>query len=346
MNCKIQVIDGQIISFGQIDNLQEFAKSKNKNTKTSQKLESLEKLEKINTNLIANSTTDSKADFQVVLLHGWASKKELWANLVSELLQKSSGNEMKEKIKLKILTLDLPGFGNSQKPKNDWFVSNYTDLVARFITKNCEQNIPIIIIGHSFGGRIGIKLTSELQTNLQNKLDEKIQIQNSQNSQNSQENEPKNQTSISKLSEKNLVITKLVLISSAGFVDNSAQNSLKKIIAKIVAPIFTLPILKPLKKQIYTKILKNTDYQETEMKKTFINVIDEDLSDWMSGIRIPTLLIFGKKDTETPPTFGARMNQLIHNSELKFINGDHFAFMNNASEVASLILDFLNPKDQ
>ena len=337
MNSSTQLIDNQLISFGVFDNLNEsFEKSE------------FEKDE---------SQSEVLPDFQLIFLHGWASNKELWTNLINDLLtlekekniektietlDKNSTQKMenvensnkvqpKSKIqtnfkKLQIFSLDLPGFGASEKLKDDWFVVDYTDLVVKFIEKNCQKNIPVIIIGHSFGGRIGIKLASE---NL------------AKNSNSNQNLVLKNQTFVQNLMQKDYQISKLILIGSAGFVDNSVPNKLKKVIAKILKPIFSFGIMHKFKKQIYQQVLKNDDYLQTSMKQTFINTIDEDLTGFMKKIKIPTLLIFGDRDTETPPNFGQRMNQLIPNSTLQIISGDHFTFVDKSKEIAVLISEFL-----
>lgn len=342
MNC---VINGQLISFAKFDNFDNF--------------ESLEVLEVLE--VFGQDKSEILPDFQLILLHGWASNKELWTNLINDLLtlekvkekekaiealdknstQKMENMEnMENKVqpksktqtkfkKLQIFSLDLPGFGESQKPKSDWFVYDYAELVALFIQKNCQKKIPIIIVGHSFGGRIGIKLASEnFEKNLESRQNKLSKNQNLTNFCN-------------ELSQKDYQITKLILIGSAGFVNNSADLQLKKGIAKILKPIFSLRVMQNLKKQIYQKVLKNDDYLNTSMKQTFVNTIDEDLTDFMKEIKIPTLLIFGDKDTETPPTFGHRMNKLIPNSSLKIISGDHFAFVDKSKEIAVLIADFL-----
>ncbi len=347
MNPKTQLIDNQIISFSDFDNY--------------------ETAENCDTDKIKNSNLGKiLPDFQLIFLHGWASNKELWTNLIdnlflennilentlenSQVYKKEDKIKIKTKLKLKILTIDLPGFGTSQRPKSDWFVSDYANFVSQFIKRNCQKNIPIIIIGHSFGGRIAIKLLSEeLNCQICNKLNPKTENlkENSNNRINMNKNKLINSTNLTQDFAKQLIqedykIEKLILISSAGFVDNSLSNKVKKVIAKNLKPLFQLKSLQNLKKQIYQKILKNDDYLQTSMKQIFVNIIDEDLSHFMKEIKVSTLLIFGDKDEETPPSFGQRMNKLIANSTLHIINGDHFAFVHKSKEIAVLIDNFLH----
>ena len=81
----------------------------------------------------------------VVLLHGWGSNISLFSSM-TELISK----------KYKVITMDLPGFGKSDEPKTPWSVDNYVDFVIDFLS---ELGITeAIFLGHSFGGRIIIKM--------------------------------------------------------------------------------------------------------------------------------------------------------------------------------------------
>lgn len=83
----------------------------------------------------------------LVLLHGWDSNLNIFDNLTNELV-----NEYK------IWRIDLPGFGKSiiNKPLS---VIEVSDIVNEFIIKMNIFNP--IILGHSYGGRIGIVYASK-----------------------------------------------------------------------------------------------------------------------------------------------------------------------------------------
>jgi pimeloyl-ACP methyl ester carboxylesterase len=55
-------------------------------------------------------------------------------------------------------------------------------------------------------------------------------------------------------------------------------------------------------------------------------------------IDVPTLIIWGKDDTQTPLADGKTFNNLIPNSQLQIIDGGHFIHQEKPNEVASLIL--------
>ena len=89
----------------------------------------------------------------LLFLHGWRSDSTAWFLLLKEL-QKISGSE--------IIALDLPGFGRSEMPKKDFTLTDYCYTVEQFIEKQSLKNP--VLVGHSFGGRIVIKLAAENST--------------------------------------------------------------------------------------------------------------------------------------------------------------------------------------
>ena len=86
-----------------------------------------------------------------------------------------------------------------------------------------------------------------------------------------------------------------------------------------------------------------SDYLNTgKLKETFLKIISEDLSASAKNITIPTLLIWGVNDTETPLTDGKKLSQLISGSELKVLNETgHFVHREKSQGVAKLIQEFL-----
>lgn len=83
----------------------------------------------------------------VVLLHGWGQNIEMMQPLVRGLKNK------------KVLIIDLPGFGKSSEPKSIWSIEDYADFVNK-IVNNLGYN-KCSIIGHSFGGKIGLVYASK-----------------------------------------------------------------------------------------------------------------------------------------------------------------------------------------
>ena len=83
----------------------------------------------------------------VVLLHGWGQNIDMMQPLIRGLKNK------------KVLIIDLPGFGKSSEPKSIWSIEDYADFVNK-IVNNLGYN-KCSIIGHSFGGKIGLVYASK-----------------------------------------------------------------------------------------------------------------------------------------------------------------------------------------
>ena len=82
----------------------------------------------------------------IVLLHGWGQNIEMMKPL-GDLLTN-----------YRITILDFPGFGESDKLSSNYTIYQYNELLEEFL-ENLKIKKPIIM-GHSFGGRVGIVYAS------------------------------------------------------------------------------------------------------------------------------------------------------------------------------------------
>ena len=83
----------------------------------------------------------------VVLLHGWGGSSASMLGLMNKLQDN-----------YRVITLDLWGFGKSSVPNKDTTIYDYAVWVAEFM--DMLDITRAHIVGHSFGGRIGIILGS------------------------------------------------------------------------------------------------------------------------------------------------------------------------------------------
>lgn len=86
------------------------------------------------------------------------------------------------------------------------------------------------------------------------------------------------------------------------------------------------------------------DYEHATpfLRKVLVEVVNKDLCDQMKKIKVPTLLVWGDKDKETPLWMGKRMNRLISNSTLiLFKNEDHFAYYHELNRFCFIVKEFL-----
>ena len=83
----------------------------------------------------------------IILLHGWGQNIEM---------MKPLGDNFSDRFRITIL--DLPGFGESEEPKETWTIDKYELLLEEFLKKlNIKKPI---VIGHSFGGRLAIRFSA------------------------------------------------------------------------------------------------------------------------------------------------------------------------------------------
>lgn len=103
-----------------------------------------------------------------------------------------------------------------------------------------------------------------------------------------------------------------------------------------------------LLKNFYPKeklqFLYSNDYRNLSpvMKESFKKIVSENLDECYGKIQNKTLLIFGKKDRETPPSMAKRMRKLVKNSRLTFmLNEGHFCFSENPEKFNGIVFSFL-----
>jgi len=226
----------------------------------------------------------------LLFLHGWRSEGSVWNSTISAL----------EKQGLNAYAIDFPGFGHSAISREAYTIKDFSQTIAEFINKLELHNVQVV--GHSFGGRVGIKLAASYPG----------------------------------------LVEKLVLVDSAGFASDKNKKSLLAFAAKIVKPLFKPQIMQGLRKSIY-RYMGAEDYVETpELQATFVNVINEDLTEDMKKIQAPTLIISGANDKDIPISFGEKMHSLIPHSKFVILNSaGHFSFLDNPQEFKVQLENFL-----
>lgn len=81
---------------------------------------------------------------KVVALHGWARTRSDW----NATLQGYDA-----------LALDLPGFGAAPPPEEGWNTAEYAEWLREVLADTDELDRPVLV-GHSFGGRIAVRLAA------------------------------------------------------------------------------------------------------------------------------------------------------------------------------------------
>lgn len=103
------------------------------------------KFTKIN-NLRVRYLDRNKRGTPLLLLHGLGGSIESWTNNIGFL-----------STKFRVIALDLPGFGISDKPKIDYSINFYVSFLEKFIKRIKLSHF--FIIGSSLGGHIAVEFT-------------------------------------------------------------------------------------------------------------------------------------------------------------------------------------------
>ncbi len=204
------------------------------------------------------------------------------------------------------IAVDFPGFGESPPPPEDWSTASYADAIASWMK---EQNLPPVLwIGHSFGCRVGAQLAARHPASIKS----------------------------------------MIFIAGAGL-------KRKRPIHKKIYFFCRIKLFKFLRKFVpegdfKTKLMSkfgSADYKSAgAMRKIFIRVVNEDLTEQAKQIQCPMALVYGSGDTETPPEFGLRYSRLIKDSKLFLLEGqDHYSVLQNGRhQVIKIIDDFIKEK--
>lgn len=207
-----------------------------------------------------------------------------------------------------VFVISLPGFDNSDTPQKTIDSYYYAELLKAFLDEFDIQKP--VLMGHSLGGKVITILESKYQ-----------------------------------------VASKMILTNSAGYRRFYLGTTVKIIIAKIgkfFLKLFGSRGKRVTERKDAIKLLGSADYLAAgEMRASFRKIIGEDIRDLFKRISVPTLIIWGDGDFETPLIDGVQMNRAIKGSQLKIIkDANHFPFIYHTETFFNLIREFLNSSEQ
>ena len=119
-------------------------------------------------------------------------------------------------------------------------------------------------------------------------------------------------------------VPKIVLMDAAGIKRRHGLSYYMKVYSYKAAK----HLLPPLAEKMRSKV-GSSDYKNASplMRQTMVLALNEDLTDLLPGIRVPTLLIWGENDTATPLSDGQLMEKAIPDAGLVVLKeAGHFAF--------------------
>lgn len=239
----------------------------------------------LNNTLIRYYAADQPSEKTLLFLHGWRSESKVWQPVLQLL-----------KGKYRIYLVDLPGFGESELPKNAYSLDDYANVIESFLDTLKIKDA--VLIGHSFGGAVGIKTALKYPQRL----------------------------------------ASLVLIDSSGIRKKTIAKSLIATAAKLAKPVFALPFMQGVRKKIYQSMGAEDYVMRPELKDIYLKVIQEDLSPLLKTVTVPTTIIWGENDMETPIKHAKLMQSVIPNAQLFVIpHAGHFSFLDETDEFVKIL---------
>ena len=246
----------------------------------------------------------------VLLIHGFGASSYSWRHVIEPLAQK-----------YRVITVDLKGFGDSPKPRdNQYSVYEQARLVRNFILENGLQNFHIV--GHSYGGGVALATSIYLSAshpNLQNSLILIDSIAYPQDLPNF----------IEVLATP--VLGSLVMYAIPNYVQ--VKSLLKKV-------YFNDELIPESAIDHYAGNLgkPNAKYATLTTAQQMLPADLQQFSDNYVNLTIPTLIIWSKDDEIVPLAIGERLHKDLPNSKMVVLNSVGHAVQ---EERPSLLLPYL-----
>jgi pimeloyl-ACP methyl ester carboxylesterase len=198
----------------------------------------------------------------MVFLHGWGGSRESLRG-IGTLFQND----------YLVHLIDLPGFGDAPVPPADWGTPNYTDLVQQYVTERLPG--PIVLVGHSFGGRVSLRLAARHLPQL---------------------------TALVVMAAPGLPVRGLSRVR----IRRTAIRALRTVLRTLEPLTGSRPL------EWHTRTFGSKDYLAAgALRPIFVRTVNEDLTESARAVSCPVLLLWGLDDTEAPPWLASRYQELM-----------------------------------
>jgi len=251
----------------------------------------------LNINYKISGPDGSKDAPVLVVLQGWGTGMEIYDSVAVAVNDR-----------YRAVQFDLPGFGSSDEPPEAWNVDAYADFFCSFM--EALEIKKAVLLGHSYGGRIIIKLASR----------ESLPFE----------------------------IEKIVLVDSAGVMpERSASQKLKVKLYKIKRNFLTSKPIHSMFPEVIDYWMSkqgSEDYRNASpiMKKCLVMAVNEDLQHIMPSMKQEVLLVWGDLDDETPISDAHKMEAQMPNAGLVVLEGTgHYSFLYKPVEFKGILRAFL-----
>ena len=230
----------------------------------------------------------------IILMHGWGCQASTLDSIARIAAEQHT-----------VYNIDFPGFGASPEPTTVWGVEDYTAMLESFVRK--LGIVRPILLGHSFGGRVGLLYSSR------NDVEKLILV---------------DAAGVKPLRTLKYYF-KVYSFKAAKHISRLLLGK-KRAEARI---------------ERMRKARASADYATASprMRAILSKVVNEDLKHVMPAIKAPTLLIWGENDTDTPMRDARIMEKRIPDAGLVSFPGcGHYSFLDNPYQFAAVLRSFIN----
>jgi pimeloyl-ACP methyl ester carboxylesterase len=238
----------------------------------------------------------------VILLHGFLETLQIWADFSNELSKH-----------FKIITIDLPGHGNSDLFKEPFHMEKYAESVYHVVL---EENIDkAFLIGHSMGGYVALACAGIFN----DKLNGLCLFHSSPFSDSAEKKTARFKT-----------------------MDSIDKGNLKEIIAQHFINVYAEDNVSMFKKEIDLACELAGKLTENAVKASIKTMADRnDSSEIVSGLKIPFLLIAGKKDKLIPVNIINQIKLPLISKICILENSGHMGMIEEKDKALKVIKEFI-----
>ena len=240
----------------------------------------------------------------VLMVHGWGSSRRMWTHFLADL---TPG--------FRCWSLDLPGFGDSDKPETTWFsIPNYTLTLRRFVESRGLG--PVRVVGHSMGGLISLDFTADWPAGVE------------------------------RLVVINPVVTgRPYLRPLAEWAEGAAILTRTQALSRrLLQPVLEHSLTAALPPRLRPYQRRMQDFAKAT-GETLLGagraIVDYDVLPRLGGITTPTLVILGALDANVPNSEGHLAAVEIPGARLAVLAAGHLVTDDRPAETSRLLRDFL-----
>ncbi|MEA2499083.1 MAG: hypothetical protein QOH26_1488 [Actinomycetota bacterium] len=227
----------------------------------------------------------------VVVLHGWGGRIESMAPILTCL-----------KNDVRVVAIDLPGFGHSPLPPTPWGTPRYASFVRRVMEDMGIESASFV--GHSYGAKTALFLAAT-----QPQVVDKLILVSSSGLRTPPSTKARAKRQVSKVAR------------AAGRLGRPGEK---------------------VREAVYRRIASSDYKEAGELRPTLVKVVNEDLVEYLPQIEASTLLVWGTEDDSVPLSHAHTMERLIPDAGLVLFDGaGHFPYLDEQTRFCRIARNFL-----